>query len=48
MTAPFRADQVGSLLRPDWLTEARQLNKCGQLECAALHDIEDRAILEAV
>jgi 5-methyltetrahydropteroyltriglutamate--homocysteine methyltransferase len=45
---PFRADHVGSLLRPDWLIEARQSNKCGQLECSALAEIEDRAILEAV
>jgi 5-methyltetrahydropteroyltriglutamate--homocysteine methyltransferase len=48
MSAPFRADQVGSLLRPEWLSEARRRNKCGQLECSALADIEDRAILEAV
>ena len=48
MSAPFRADHVGSLLRPDWLTEARELNKSGQLECAALAEIEDRAIDEAV
>jgi 5-methyltetrahydropteroyltriglutamate--homocysteine methyltransferase len=46
--APFRADQVGSLLRPDWLTEARELNKSGQLECVALAEIENRAIEEAV
>ena len=48
MSAPFRADQVGSLLRPDWLTEARELNKSGQLECVALAEIENRAIEEAV
>ena len=48
MSAPFRADHVGSLLRPDWLTEARELNRCGQLDCAALADVEDRAIEEVV
>ena len=46
--APYRADHVGSLLRPDWLTEARGLNQSGQLECSALAEIEDRAIEEAV
>jgi 5-methyltetrahydropteroyltriglutamate--homocysteine methyltransferase len=48
MSAPFRADHVGSLLRPDWLTEARELNRCGQLDCGALADIEDRAIEDVV
>jgi 5-methyltetrahydropteroyltriglutamate--homocysteine methyltransferase len=48
MSAPYRADHVGSLLRPDWLTEARALNQSGQLECSALAEIEDRAIEEAV
>jgi 5-methyltetrahydropteroyltriglutamate--homocysteine methyltransferase len=48
MTAPFRADQVGSLLRPDWLTEARQNCKCGLLDVAALAEVENQAIAEAV
>jgi 5-methyltetrahydropteroyltriglutamate--homocysteine methyltransferase len=48
MSAPYRADHVGSLLRPDWLAEARALNQSGQLECSALAEIEDRAIEEAV
>jgi len=46
--APYRADQVGSLLRPAWLAEARQQMHCGQIEPAALAVIEDRAIAEAV
>ena len=48
MNAPYRADQVGSLLRPDWLAEARQRFKAGELDAAALRETEDRAIVEAV
>jgi 5-methyltetrahydropteroyltriglutamate--homocysteine methyltransferase len=48
MNAPYRADQVGSLLRPDWLAEARQRHKAGEIDAAALKDQEDRAISEAV
>jgi 5-methyltetrahydropteroyltriglutamate--homocysteine methyltransferase len=45
---PFRADQVGSLLRPSWLAEARARWKAGALGAAALEEVEDRAIREAV
>jgi 5-methyltetrahydropteroyltriglutamate--homocysteine methyltransferase len=45
---PFRADQVGSLLRPAWLAQAREQWKAGALEAAALKEIEDRAVREAV
>ena len=48
ITPPYRADQVGSLLRPAWLSEARLQAKGGQLDAAALAVIEDRAIFEAV
>src|SRR5512147_1403295 len=48
MKPPFRADQVGSLLRPKALAEARQRWKQGRLEGTALREIEDRAIEEAV
>jgi 5-methyltetrahydropteroyltriglutamate--homocysteine methyltransferase len=48
MNAPYRADQVGSLLRPDWLAEARQRFKAGALDAEALRATEDRAIVEAV
>ena len=48
MNAPYRADQVGSLLRPDWLAEARQRFKAGTLGAAELRETEDRAIVEAV
>lgn len=45
---PFRADQVGSLLRPAWLADARARFKRGELGAEALRETEDRAIREAV
>ena len=48
MNAPFRADQVGSLLRPDWLAAARRQFKAGELEAGALREHEDRAVDEVV
>src|SRR3970040_333760 len=48
MTPPYRADQVGSLLRPAALAAARRQWKQGALEAGKLKETEDRAILEAV
>jgi 5-methyltetrahydropteroyltriglutamate--homocysteine methyltransferase len=45
---PFRADHVGSLLRPRELHEARAKNRAGQLSDAALKAIQDRDIREVV
>lgn len=45
---PFRADHVGSLLRPRALTEARAKAETGALAPAALKEIEDRAIRDAI
>ena len=45
---PFRADQVGSLLRPEWLAQARARWKAGELPAAALREAEDRAVAEIV
>src|SRR5438034_214745 len=45
---PFHADQVGSLLRPKELHEARAAAKAGKLAAAALKAVEDRAIAQAV
>ena len=45
---PFRADQVGSLLRPAELHEARAKFKRGELPRDALTAIEDKCIREAV
>jgi 5-methyltetrahydropteroyltriglutamate--homocysteine methyltransferase len=41
---PFRADHVGSLLRPRAVMEARAKHDSGQLPAAAMRDIEDREI----
>ncbi len=48
MKPPYRADQVGSLLRPAELAEARKRWKRGELAAEKLRDIEDRAVREAV
>ena len=48
MKPPYRADQVGSLLRPAELSNARKRWKQGALGADALQAIEDRAIREAV
>ncbi len=45
---PFRADHVGSLLRPQRLTEARKQAKAGEITADALKAVEDDAIREAV
>src|SRR2546426_9694416 len=45
---PFHADQVGSLLRPKELHEARAAAKAGKLAAAELKAIEDRCIAQAV
>ena len=41
MNPPFRADQVGSLLRPTELTEARAKAKRGEIDAAALRAVEE-------
>ena len=45
---PFRAEHVGSLLRPRALLEARESHGAGRIDAAELHRIEDEAIREAV
>ncbi|WP_088282556.1 5-methyltetrahydropteroyltriglutamate--homocysteine S-methyltransferase [Ideonella sp. A 288] len=45
---PFRADQVGSLLRPAELSQARQRWRRGELAAEALRAIEDDAVRAAV
>jgi 5-methyltetrahydropteroyltriglutamate--homocysteine methyltransferase len=47
-TPPFRADHVGSLLRPKALLTARDDHKAGRIDAAALRRIEDEAIRRAV
>jgi len=48
MGAPFRADQVGSLLRPTELKKARQDFKNGKITAQNLKAVEDREIRRAV
>ncbi len=45
---PFRADQVGSLVRPDVLVRAREDFTAGKIDATALRGIEDAAIRAAV
>ena len=47
-TPPFRADHVGSFLRPKALLEARDRCKRGEIDQAALRLVEDEAIREVV
>ena len=44
MMPPFRADQVGSLLRPAALAAARAQFKRGELSARKLRDAEDDSI----
>ncbi len=48
MSAPYRADQLGSLLRPAALLDARAARTAGGLGAEALRETEDRAIAEAL
>jgi 5-methyltetrahydropteroyltriglutamate--homocysteine methyltransferase len=45
---PFRADHVGSLLRPRWLLEAREKAKTDPSAAAELKSLEDKAVREIV
>ncbi len=45
---PYRADQVGSLLRPKHLHEARAKYVAGEILDAELKAIEDQCIIEAI
>ena len=45
---PFRADHVGSLLRPARLMEARAQRAAGEITEAALREVEDEAIIDVI
>ncbi len=47
-TPPFRAEHVGSLLRPPALLRAREAHAAGRLSADELRAVEDDAIREAV
>ena len=46
MAKQFRADNIGSLLRPPELLQARAAYREGKLQRDQLRDIEDRSILK--
>lgn len=48
ISAPFRADHVGSLLRPEILHEARQQHKEGQITAQELRNVETAEIKRIV
>jgi len=48
LNPPFRADHVGSLLRPQAVLDARQQHHSGEISAAELRAVEDEAIAEAV
>jgi 5-methyltetrahydropteroyltriglutamate--homocysteine methyltransferase len=48
MTPPFRADHVGSLLRPRKLRDAFRKHASGELDERALRDAQDEAIRDVV
>jgi 5-methyltetrahydropteroyltriglutamate--homocysteine methyltransferase len=48
MSTRFRADNIGSLLRPPELLEARAAYREGRLDPARLRETEDRSILKAL
>ncbi len=47
-TPPFRADHVGSFLRPGYLLQARERKAKGEITAEQLREVEDKAISEIV
>ena len=47
-SAPFRADHVGSFLRPKFLLDAREQRAKGEITPEQLRAVEDKAITEIV
>jgi 5-methyltetrahydropteroyltriglutamate--homocysteine methyltransferase len=47
-TPPFRADHVGSFLRPKFLLDARARKASGEISAEQLRAVEDKAIAEIV
>src|SRR5262245_59682246 len=45
---PYRADHVGSLLRPMELIQARKVHQEGRITLEELRKLEDRSILQAL
>jgi 5-methyltetrahydropteroyltriglutamate--homocysteine methyltransferase len=47
-TSVYRAEPIGSLLRPAWLIDARKALRRGDLSPAGYKKIEDRAVADAI
>ena len=47
-TTTVRADVVGSLLRPDYLSDAKNAMRAGTIDTGKLRSFEDRAVIEAI
>lgn len=45
---PFRADHVGSLIRPPWLVQARTRRAAGEISQEALIELQHQAVREVV
>ncbi len=48
MTKTYRVDQIGSLVRPAKLLDAREERKTGKITLAALRLVEDEAVLDVL
>ena len=48
MKAKYRAENVGSLLRPPELPEARSASAVGRIDLAQLRNAEDQAVLDSL
>ena len=48
LNPPYRAEHVGSFLRPADLKEARAKHEGGEIDAAALKTVEDKAILDVI
>ena len=44
----FRAEHIGSLLRPEALLRAKEAHKAGKLDAAGLRAVEDQSIRDIV
>ena len=47
-SGPFRADHVGSLLRPAAVRDARAKRARGEISAAQLREVEDKAIEQVI
>jgi 5-methyltetrahydropteroyltriglutamate--homocysteine methyltransferase len=47
-TSVYRAEPIGSLLRPAWLLDARKALKRGEVSAAGYKKIEDHAVTDAI